>query len=163
LNISQGDASIESCRYECVPERVRPDGLADTGAASDPSDNPGGTVTVQPPAIVGGHEDQPVTAFTAGQVDRPRRARRQRDGHDLAVFAGDAWPRLPVHVLLAELVDGQKCFRRDRVQAAGGCCCLVDQAAVWDGVASILDCSKRCQAPGGALISVGTVAWAQGR
>src|SRR5262249_51451332 len=82
---SQGDASIESCRYECVPERVRPDGLADTGAASHPSDNPGGTVPVQPPAI-GGQEDRPRTALNAGPVDRPPRARRQRGGHGLAAF-----------------------------------------------------------------------------
>jgi hypothetical protein len=124
-----------SCRDERVPERVRPDGLADTGAASDPSDNPGGTVTVQPPAIGGGQEDRPVTAFTDGQVDRPRRARRQRDGHDLAAFAGDAWPRLPVSCAAGqELVDfGQEVFPggiafRQQVVAA----VEWDQAAVWD-------------------------------
>jgi len=47
LNISHGDASIESCRDECVPERVRPDGLADPGPGSDLSDDPGGAVPVQ--------------------------------------------------------------------------------------------------------------------
>ena len=102
LNISQGDASIESCRYECVPERVRPDGLADPSAASDPSDNPGGTVPVQPPAI-GGQEDRPVTALTDGQVDRPRRARRQRDGHDLSAFASDG--QRPVATFGAQRLD----------------------------------------------------------
>ena len=71
MDISQGDASIEGCCYEGVAERVRPDGLADPGAASDPSDDPGGAVPVQPTAIRS-QEQRPAAALAGGQVDRPR-------------------------------------------------------------------------------------------
>jgi hypothetical protein len=87
LDISQGDPSIEGCRYERVAERVRPDGLADPGAASDPSDDPGCAVPVQSAAI-GSQEERPVAALADGQIDRSRGARRQRDGDDLAALAG---------------------------------------------------------------------------
>ena len=100
MDISQGDASIERCRDEGVAERVRPDGLADAGAASDPSDNPGRAVPVQPAAIRS-QEDRPFAAFTDGQIDRPRRARCQRDGDDLAAFSGDG--QRPVAAFGAEL------------------------------------------------------------
>jgi hypothetical protein len=46
LDVAQGDARIESCGDECMAERVRPDGLADPGAASDSADDPGSTVPV---------------------------------------------------------------------------------------------------------------------
>jgi hypothetical protein len=41
LDVAQGDARIEGRGDECMAERVRPDGLADPGAASDPADDPG--------------------------------------------------------------------------------------------------------------------------
>jgi hypothetical protein len=102
LDISQGDASIEGCGDECVAQRVRPDGLGDTGAAGCPADNPGGAVPVQPSAI-SSQEQRPVAALADGQVDRPRRARRQRDDDDLAAFAGDG--QRPVATLGAERLD----------------------------------------------------------
>jgi hypothetical protein len=49
LDISQGDARIEGFGDECMAERVRPDGLADPGAASEAADDPAGAVPVQPP------------------------------------------------------------------------------------------------------------------
>jgi len=49
LDISQGDARIEGFADECMAERVRPDGLADPGAASEAADDPAGAVPVQPP------------------------------------------------------------------------------------------------------------------
>jgi hypothetical protein len=64
---------------------VRADGLADPGTGSDPPDDPGSAVAVQPPPIRN-QEDRPVAAFADGQVDRPRGARRQRDGDDLAAL-----------------------------------------------------------------------------
>jgi len=66
LNIAQGDASIESCRDEGVAQRVRPDRLADPGAASGPADGPGGAVLVQPPAIRT-REQRPVAALTTAR------------------------------------------------------------------------------------------------
>jgi hypothetical protein len=88
LDISQGDASIEGCRYECVAECVRPDGLGHPSAASDPPDDPGGAVPIQPSAIRT-QKKRPVAALADGQVERPRRPRGQRDGGHLAALAGD--------------------------------------------------------------------------
>ena len=73
---------------ERVPQRVRPDGLGDPGAAGDLADDPRGAMPVQPPAI-GSQEDRPFAAFADGQVDRPRGAWRERDSDDLAALAGD--------------------------------------------------------------------------
>jgi hypothetical protein len=84
-----------------VAQRVRPDGLADPGAARDPSDDPG-AVPVQPSAI-SSQEDRPGGALADGQVDRPGGARRQRDGDDLAALAGDG--QRPVPTLGAERLD----------------------------------------------------------
>src|SRR5258708_20203965 len=96
------------CRDESVAERVRPDGRADAGAASDPADHPGGAVPVQPAAIRS-QEDRPVAAFADGQVDRPRRARRQRDADDLAALRAIVtvrWPRsVPSASMLAPVAS----------------------------------------------------------
>jgi hypothetical protein len=59
-------------------------------------------VPVQSLAI-GGQEDRPFAALTDGQVDRPRSPRRERDGDDLAAFAGD--DQRPVAALDAERLD----------------------------------------------------------
>jgi hypothetical protein len=48
LDISQRNPGIQCRSDERVPQRMWPDGLADPGAASDPSDDPGGAVPVQP-------------------------------------------------------------------------------------------------------------------
>ena len=65
LNIAQGDASVEGGRDECMPERVRPNRLADPGAASEPSDDPGGAVPVQLLLVSGGGPtaDKPAEVF----------------------------------------------------------------------------------------------------
>jgi hypothetical protein len=59
-------------------------------------------VPVQPAAI-GSQEDGSFAAFADGQVDRPRCARRERDGDDLAALAGDH--QGPVPALDAEGLD----------------------------------------------------------
>jgi len=97
-----------------------------------PADDPRGAVPVEPPAI-GGQEDRPVAALADGQVDRPRRAWRQRDGDDLAAFAGD--DQRPVAALDTQRLDvgtgglgdpqpieGQQCYERvlGGVAQAGG-------------------------------------------
>jgi len=57
---------------------------------------------VQPPPVRG-QEHRPFGALADGQVDRPRRARRQRDDDDLAALAGDR--QRPVPALQAQLLD----------------------------------------------------------
>jgi len=82
------DTGIECCGDECVSERVRPDGLRDPSALSDPADYSSGAVPVQTAAIHS-YEDGPFASFADGQVNRPRGAGCQRDGDDLAALAGD--------------------------------------------------------------------------
>jgi len=60
-----------------MAQRVRPDRLADPGAAGHPADDPGGAVPVEWSAVRC-QEDRPVAALADRQVDRPRRARCQR-------------------------------------------------------------------------------------
>ena len=79
-----------------------PTGLVIPARRADPADDPGGAVPVQPSAIRS-QEQRPVAALADGQVDRPRRARRQRDGDDLAALAGDG--QRPVATLDAERLD----------------------------------------------------------
>jgi hypothetical protein len=74
---------MNACRSVCGPM-----GLGYSGAAGDPADDPPGAMPVQPAAI-GGQEDRSFGALADGQVDRPCGARRQRNGDDLAAFAGD--------------------------------------------------------------------------
>jgi len=71
---------------ERVPQRVWPDGLGDSGTAGHPAHDPRGAVPVQLPSI-GCEEDRPIQPLTDGQVDRPSRPRRERDGDDLAALA----------------------------------------------------------------------------
>ena len=68
---------------------------------------------MQPP-IVSGHEQLPFGAFADGQVDRPGRTRRQRNGHHLAALAGDGQgpvpalePKCSMSAPVAELVAGR--------------------------------------------------------
>jgi hypothetical protein len=77
-----------------VPQGVRPDWLGDPGAAGQAAHDPGGTVPVEP-LPVGAEEDRPVHPLTDGQVDRPRRPRRQRDGDHLAALADDNQSPVP--------------------------------------------------------------------
>jgi len=64
--------------------------------------HPASAVPVQPPSVRG-QEHRPVRAFADGQVDRPGSTRRQRDGNDLAVLAGDG--QGPVPTLHAQVPD----------------------------------------------------------
>jgi len=57
---------------------------------------------VQPLAIAG-YEDRSLAALADGQVDRPGGPRRERDGDDLAAFAGDQ--QGPVAALDAQRFD----------------------------------------------------------
>ena len=73
---------------ERVAQRVRPDGLGQSGAAGGAADDPGGAVPVQP--VPGsGEEDRPFASFADGQVDRACGARRERDDGQGAVAALD--------------------------------------------------------------------------
>ena len=73
---------------------MRTDRLGDPGAAGHPADDPPSAVAVQPAAI-GGQEDRSLAALADGQVDRPRGARRKRDGDHLAALAGDHQGAVP--------------------------------------------------------------------
>jgi hypothetical protein len=77
--VAQGHSRVERGSDERVPERGRRDGLADSGAAGDLTDDPPGTVPVQPPPVRS-QEDRSFGAFADDQVDRPGGPRRQRDG-----------------------------------------------------------------------------------
>jgi hypothetical protein len=85
-----------------MSERVRSDRFGDPGAARDLADDPPGAVPVKPPAV-SGEENGIVAAFADGQVDRPGRARGERDGDDLAALAGDG--QGPVPALQAQVLD----------------------------------------------------------
>ena len=87
LHVAQRDPGIERGGNKRVPQRVRRDGLADSGAARGLTDDPPGAVPVQPPPV-SGQEDRPLGTLADGQVDRPGRARCQRDGDDLAALCG---------------------------------------------------------------------------
>ncbi len=78
------------------------DGLGDPGAAGGLADDLPGAVPVQPPPVRG-QEHRPVRPFPNGQVDRPRRARRQRDGHHLAALSGNG--KSPVTALQTQVLD----------------------------------------------------------
>ena len=85
-----------------MPQGVRADLLADSGAAGDSADDPGGTVPVQPPPLRG-KEERSFGALADGQVDGVGGARGERDGDDLASLAGDdQGPEAP---LQAEMLD----------------------------------------------------------
>jgi hypothetical protein len=102
LDVAQRHSRVERCGDERVPQRVRRDGLADPGALGGLADDPPGAVPVQPPPVRA-QEYRPADAFADGQVDRPGRARRQRDGHHLAALAGDG--QRPVPPFQAQLLD----------------------------------------------------------
>lgn len=126
LDISQRDPGVQGCGDERVPQRVRPDELNDPGLAGDAADDPSSAVPVQPAAIQG-QEDRSVAAVADGQVDGPRRARRQWDGDDLATFAGDHQRAVPafyaerLDVSAGGLGDPQpiQCEQRDQRMFAG--------------------------------------------
>ena len=87
LHIAQRDPSVQRGGDKRVPQRMRPDRLGDPGAAGHPADHPPSAVPVQPSAI-SGQEDRSLAALADGQVDRPRGARRERDGDHFAALCG---------------------------------------------------------------------------
>jgi hypothetical protein len=88
LHVPQGHAGVQGGGDERMPQRMRPDVLVDPGPAGDAADDPGGAVPVQPPPVRR-EEDRSLASLADGQVDRPRGARRQGDGDDLAALVGD--------------------------------------------------------------------------
>jgi hypothetical protein len=88
---------MNACRSVCGGDQ-----LGDPRAAGGHPDDPPGAVPVQPP-IVSGHEQRPFGAFADGQVDRPGRTPRQRNGHHLAALAGDG--QGPVPALEPQVLD----------------------------------------------------------
>jgi hypothetical protein len=94
LDVAEWDAGVEGGGTERVPQRVRPGWLGDPGAAGHPADNPGGAVAVEP-LSVWGEEERPSHAPADHEIDRPRGAGCQRDGDDLAAFAGDDQSPVP--------------------------------------------------------------------
>jgi len=87
LRIPQRHPGVERGGNERVPQGMRADVLGDPGAAGHPADDPGGAMPVQPPPV-GGEEQRSFGALADGQVDRPRGARGERDGDDLAALIG---------------------------------------------------------------------------
>jgi len=70
LHVPQRDPGVQRGGDERVPQRMRPDGLSDPGAAGDTANSPPRAMPVQPPAVRG-QEDRPVASLADGQVDRP--------------------------------------------------------------------------------------------
>jgi hypothetical protein len=62
----------------------------------------GGLVPVQPPPVRG-QGQRPLGALADRQVNRPRGARGERDGHDLAALAGN--DKGPVPAFQAQMLD----------------------------------------------------------
>ena len=102
LHVSKRNPGVQGGGDERVPQGVRSDRFGDPGADRDSADDPGGAVPVQS-LSVRGEEDRPFHAFANGQVDRPCRAGRERDGDDLAALAGD--DKRPVTALDTQVLD----------------------------------------------------------
>jgi hypothetical protein len=102
LHVPQRHPGVKRGGDERVPERVGRDGLGDPGPAGRLANDPPGSVPVEPPPL-GCQEHRPVRALADGQVDRPGRARGERDGDDLAALAGDG--QGPVPALQAQVLD----------------------------------------------------------
>jgi hypothetical protein len=102
LHTPQGDAGVQRRGDKRVPQGVRPDRLAEPGAAGDPADDPRRAMPIQPTAI-GGQKDRSFGALANSQVNRPRGPWRQRDGDDLGALAGN--DQSPVPALDAQALD----------------------------------------------------------
>jgi hypothetical protein len=70
LNVAQRDAGVEGGGDERVPECVRADVLADSGAARDLADDPPGAVPVQPPPVNGDEEGPSQRSSMARSIAR---------------------------------------------------------------------------------------------
>ena len=88
LDIAQRDAGIKRGGDKRVAQRVRANGLVDSGGAGDAAHDATRAVAVHPLAI-GTKKDRAVESLADREVDRPRGARCQRDGDDLAAVAQD--------------------------------------------------------------------------
>ena len=94
LDVPEWDASVEGSGDERVSERVRPDLLGDPGPSSDAPHDPPAGVPVETVAV-GPEEDGTVEPLSDGEVDRPRRARGERDGDELVSLAQDCERPVP--------------------------------------------------------------------
>ena len=127
LHVAQWDAGIKRGSDERMSERVRRDRLADPGATSGLADDPPGAVPVQPPPV-DGQEHRPAGPLADGQVDRPGRARRQRDGDDLAALPGDRQgPVAPFQAQVLNMVGGPSPAATSRAPSS-----LRSNATAWD-------------------------------
>ena len=88
LDVAERDTGVERGGDERVPQGVGSDPLGDPGPASDAAHDPARGVPIESVAV-GAAEDRSFAAFTDGEIDRPRGAGRERDGHDLAALAQD--------------------------------------------------------------------------
>jgi hypothetical protein len=86
LYISQRHTSIQCGGDEGVAQGMRPDPLVDASAPGDPPHDAASSVAIEAPPVWA-NEDRPREALADGEVDRPRRAGSQGDGHYLASFA----------------------------------------------------------------------------
>jgi hypothetical protein len=67
LDVAERNSGVERGGDERMPQCVRPDRLADPGAAGYPTDGPGGAVPVQPSAIRS-QEDRSFRPLADGQA-----------------------------------------------------------------------------------------------
>jgi hypothetical protein len=102
LHIPQRNPGVQRGGDESVAERVGPDTFGDAGPSGDAAHDPSRRVAVDP-TVVGSDEDRSLAAFTDREINGPRRAGRQRDGHDLATLAQDR--ERAVAALQAEVLD----------------------------------------------------------
>src|SRR5205085_1814979 len=86
LYVPERHAGVEGGGDERMPEGVRADRLVDPRPASEAPHDPPRGVAVEALAV-SPDEDRPLGPFADGEIDRSGRARRQRDGDDLAAFA----------------------------------------------------------------------------
>jgi hypothetical protein len=102
LHVPQRHPGVERGGDERMSQRVRADMFGDAGAAGDPADGTRGAVPVQPLAVRG-QEQRAFGALTGRQVDGAGGAWGERDGDDLAAFAGD--DQRPVAALEAQVLE----------------------------------------------------------
>ena len=77
-----------------MPQRVGTDAFGDSCPVRDAAHNPGGGMTVKPPATRIA-EDRSFHAFADGKVDRPSGTPGEGDGHDLSTLALDRERAVP--------------------------------------------------------------------
>ncbi len=86
LHVSERHAGVEGGGDEGVAKGVRPDRLVDPRPTRQASHDPPGGVAIEP-LPVPSKEDRALQTLADGEVDGAGRARRKRDGDDLAALA----------------------------------------------------------------------------